>query len=59
VRGIFQCVKYQAILDAVLLSESKEIDARALLVIEDKLPASLQPLCNLLGVDVIDGIAPQ
>jgi hypothetical protein len=59
VRGIFQCVKYQAILDAVLLSESKALDARVLLVIEDKLPASLQPLCNLLGVDVIDGIAPR
>jgi len=59
VRGIFQCVKYQAILDAVLLSESKALDARVLLVIENKLPASLQPLCNLLGVDVIDGIAPR
>jgi hypothetical protein len=52
-------VKYQAILDAVLLSESKTLDARVLLVIEDKLPASLQPLCNLLGVDVVDGVAPR
>lgn len=59
VRGIFQCIKYQAILDAVLLSEAKAIDARAILVLEDKLPESLQPLCNLLGVDVVDGVRPR
>jgi len=59
VRGVFQCVKYQAILDAVLLSESKAFDVRAILVLEDKLPESLQPLCNLLGVEVVDGIAPR
>ena len=59
VRGIFQCVKYQAILDAVILSESKEIDAQAVLVLEDKLPESLQPLCNLLGVDVVDEVRPR
>ena len=59
VRGIFQCIKYQAILDAVLLSESKTLDARVLLVLEEKLPPELQPLCNLLGVDVIDGVTPR
>lgn len=59
VRGVFQCIKYQAILDAVLLSESKAINARAVLVLADKLPDSLQPLCNLLGVDVVDGVRPQ
>ena len=59
VRGIFQCVKYQAVLDAVLLSESKEQDANAILVLESKLPTHLLPLCNLLGVKVIDGVNPQ
>lgn len=59
VRGIFQCVKYQAVLDAVLLSESKAVDARAILVLEEKLPESLQPLCNLLGIEVVDGIIPR
>ncbi len=59
VRGIFQCVKYQAVLDAVLLSESKEQDANAILVLESKLPRHLLPLCNLLGVEVIDGVNPQ
>lgn len=59
VRGIFQCVKYQAVLDAVLLSESKTQDANAILVLESALPVHLRPLCNLLGVEVIDGVNPQ
>lgn len=57
-RGIFQCVKYQAILDAVLLSESKIQNARAILVLESNLPESLIPLSNLLAVEVIDGVKP-
>jgi hypothetical protein len=59
VRGVFQCVKYQAVLDALLLSESKSVDARAILVLEEKLPESLHPLCNLLGIEVVDGIIPR
>lgn len=59
VRGIFQCVKYQAVLDAVLLSESKTQDANAILVLESALPEHLRPLCNLLGVEVIDGVNPR
>lgn len=59
VRGIFQCVKYQAVLDAVLLSESKAMDVNAILVLELDLPAHLRPLCNLLGVEVVDGVNPQ
>ena len=59
VRGIFQCVKYQAVLDAVLLSESKPQNANTVLVLESELPEHLRPLCNLLGVEVIDGVIPQ
>ncbi len=59
VRGIFQCVKYQAILDAVLLSQSRTCDARAILVLESNLPSKLKALSNLLGVEVVDGILPQ
>ncbi|TLS17956.1 MAG: hypothetical protein FDZ72_11640 [Betaproteobacteria bacterium] len=58
VRGVFQCVKYQAVLDAVLLSKSMAVDARAILVLEANLPESLKPLCNLLGVEVVDGVIP-
>ena len=58
VRGIFQCVKYQAILDAVVLAESRVHDARAVLVLESKLPPCLLSLSNLLAVEVIDGVRP-
>jgi len=57
-RGIFQCVKYQAILDAVLLSESKDQNARTVLVLESKLPSSLVALSNLLSVEVVDEVDP-
>jgi len=56
VRGIFQCVKYQAVLDAVVLAESKTQNTNAILVLESKLPAHLLPLCNLLGVNVVDSL---
>ncbi len=58
-RGIFQCVKYRAILDAVILSESKAQSARAVLVLESTLPKSLVALSNLLAVEVIDRIKPR
>lgn len=58
VRGIFQCVKYQAVLDAVLLSEEKPQNVRTVLVLESALPKSLRSLSNLLGVEVIDMVCP-
>ncbi len=58
VRGLFQCVKYQAVMDAVLLAKSRAQNARALLVLESKLPQSLISLRNMLGVEVVDGISP-
>ena len=58
VRGFFQCIKYQAVADAVLKSESKPQSARAILVLESELPTELLPLCNVLGIEVKDGIKP-
>lgn len=58
VRGIFQCVKYLAVMEAVLLSESQPKDASAVLVLQAKLPDDLRPLCNLLGVEVLEEIEP-
>ncbi|MDY7540126.1 hypothetical protein QN372_06055 [Undibacterium sp. RTI2.1] len=57
-RGIFQCVKYQAVLDAMLISEAKDQNTNTILVLESELPEHLRPLCNLLGVEVIDGVNP-
>ena len=58
-RGLFQCVKYRAVMEAVLLAQSQTKDVRALLVLESKFPVSLVPLKNLLGVEVIDLITPE
>lgn len=57
VRGLFQCVKYRAVMEAVLLTESLPQNARALLVLESKLPQSLIPLRNMLGVEVVEGVS--
>jgi hypothetical protein len=59
VRGLFQCVKYRAVMEAVLLSESRPQNARALLVLESKLPPSLISLRNMLGVEVVEGVSPR
>jgi len=58
-RGLFQCVKYRAVMEAVLLSKARPQNARALLVLESSFPQSLVPLRNILGVDVIDGVTPK
>lgn len=58
-RGLFQCVKYRAVMEAVLLSEARPQNARALLVLESSFPQTLVPLRNILGVEVIEGITPQ
>ena len=59
VRGLFQCVKYRAVMEAVLLTESRPQSARALLVLESKFPQSLISLRNMLGVEVVDGVSPK
>jgi hypothetical protein len=46
-------------MDAVLLAEARPQIARAILVLESTFPQSLIPLRNLLGIEVVDGIAPQ
>ena len=59
VRGLFQCIKYRAVMEAVLLMQSRPQNARALLVLESKLPQSLIPLRNMLGVEVVEDVSPQ
>lgn len=59
VRGLFQCVKYRAVMEAVLLTESRPQNARALLVLESKFPQALIPLRNMLGVEVVESISPK
>ena len=59
VRGLFQCVKYRAVMEAVLLTEKRPKNARALLVLELAFPYHLIPLRNILGVEVIESITPK
>jgi hypothetical protein len=57
-RGVFQCVKYGALLKAVLMVQKHQADARAVLITEGAFPPQLIPVRNTLGVEVIDKIAP-
>lgn len=56
VRGLFQCVKYGAVIEAWRGSECEAADVRALLALGASLPASLVPLRNALGVDVVENV---
>ncbi|MFM6400983.1 MAG: hypothetical protein ACKPFF_30275, partial [Planktothrix sp.] len=49
IRGLYQCVKYQAVMNAVEISQNKLATARAVLVLGGSMPARLVPLKNLLG----------
>jgi hypothetical protein len=58
VRGLFQCVKYRAVTQATLDADNDARLARAILVLEGKLPSSLVPLRNVLGVQVYEEVVP-
>lgn len=55
-RGLFQCVKYRALMEAVRAARALAPfgAVRAVLVLEGRLPASLVPLRNTLGVEVVE-----
>jgi len=59
VRGLFQCVKYRAVMEAVQVAQGKTRDARAILVLEGSLPARLVALKNMLGIEVIEEVRPR
>lgn len=58
-RGLFQCVKYRAVIEAVQATRSLDQNARALLVLEGALPAELIPVKNTLGVEVVEAVVPK
>lgn len=55
-RGIFQCVKYRALLDAVVAVEQLELVATSRLALEGVLPESLRVIASTLGVAVFDNL---
>lgn len=57
VRGLFQTVKYIALREAELKSGFRKGQTEVILVLSRRLPAHLKQLKNLLGVNVVDGVA--
>ena len=58
-RGLFQCVKYHAVMAAVQTLKGHPSKARAVLVLEGKLSQELIPLRNILGVEVFEEVSPK
>jgi hypothetical protein len=58
VRGLYQCVKYEAVLEAMQVAAGKRKNARTVLVLEGNFPISLIGLKNVLGIEVIENIKP-
>ncbi|MYM89183.1 hypothetical protein GTP91_18645 [Rugamonas sp. FT82W] len=59
VRGIFQCVKYKAVLNALSICEQRDVNVRTVLVLQGTLPPHLIPLKHMLGVEVIQAVDPR
>jgi len=57
VRGLFQCVKYQAVIVAEAAVSQSKADCRTILALGGELPPDLGPLRSVLGVEVCDCIA--
>jgi len=55
-RGLFQCVKYRAVVEAVQVASELPQNARALLALEGELPGGLVSLRNLLGIEVVEKV---
>lgn len=55
-RGIFQCVKYRAVMEAVQIAEERAPNARVVLVLGGVLSQSLISLKNTLGIEVVEDV---
>jgi hypothetical protein len=55
-RGLFQCVKYRAVIEAVQATRALKQNARAILALEGPLPDDLVPIKNTLGVEVVERV---
>lgn len=55
-RGLFQCIKYKAVMEAMQLSLGLPQNVRSILALEGKLPSGLVSLKNILGIEVVEKI---
>ncbi len=56
-RGLFQCIKYRAVMEAMQVVTGGARAARVVLVLEGRLPKSLRAARHVLGVEVMEGVA--
>ena len=57
-RGLFQCIKYEAVLRAMAVATQTPVDTRVVLVLGGRLHAELQVLKTMFGIDVIESVVP-
>ncbi len=57
-RGIYQCVKYRAVLEAQASVTTPPFDVSAMLVFGGSMSQDLRELANTFAVQVIDGVTP-
>ncbi|NOY73142.1 MAG: hypothetical protein GXP14_12360 [Gammaproteobacteria bacterium] len=55
-RGLYQCVKYQAVLEARQAANGEPQNVRTILVLGGELPDELVPLKNVLGIEVYEKV---
>lgn len=55
-RGIFQCVKYKALIEAEQIVDNQSPNAEVILALQGDLPDDLVPVKNVLGINVISNI---
>ncbi len=58
VRGLFQCIKYRAVIAAMNGYASISVECRSVLVLGGALPHQLIALRNALGVEVFENVRP-
>lgn len=57
-RGLFQCIKYKAVTEAMLQAIGKEPNVRSILVVGGSLPTKLRTIQMRLGVEVKENVRP-
>lgn len=55
-RGVFQCIKYDALIRAEQTLTKKPLSCRVILALEGSFPKFLIPIKNQLGVEVLDNV---
>lgn len=56
-RGLFQCVKYHALIEATQRVQQVALSCRVILALEGSLPRELVGLKNVLAIEVCEGLA--